>query len=192
MSKSLRFWVSIAASMSLLLFTDAALAAEKGKKDKSAEKRAEIDTLAKDAMDRLLEKSEAAKSLEGKSYGYAVFDNLKIALGISGGGGSGVAVTKKGERTYMKMGTVGVGLGLGGQKYQVVFFFEDEKIFRSFVDEGWQADASAQAAAASEGANAASTFKGGVAYFQMTDKGLMASADITGTKYWKNDDLNEK
>ena len=26
----------------------------------------------------------------------------------------------------------------------------------------------------------------------MTDKGLMASADITGTKYWKNDDLNEK
>jgi hypothetical protein len=33
--------------------------------------------------------------------------------------------------------------------------------------------------------------RNGVAYYQLTDKGLMASADISGTKYWKNDDLNK-
>ena len=34
------------------------------------------------------------------------------------------------------------------------------------------------------------TFMNGVAFFQITDKGLMAHADITGTKFWKVDDLN--
>ena len=33
------------------------------------------------------------------------------------------------------------------QKYQVVFLFQDEKTFRNFVDVGWKADATAQAAA---------------------------------------------
>ena len=107
------------------------------------------------------------------------------------GGGVGVAVNKtSGERTYMKMGTGGVGLGLGGQKYQVVFFFETEKAFTSFVEKGWKADASAQAAAGTEGANATTGFVNGIAVWQITDKGLMASVDITGTKYWKSKKLN--
>jgi lipid-binding SYLF domain-containing protein len=36
----------------------------------------------------------------------------------------------------MKMGTGGVGLGLGGQNYQVVFLFQDEKTFANFVENG--------------------------------------------------------
>ena len=160
--------------------------------DEDAKKRAEIDAMAKETIEELFESSEGAKGLSEKAYGYAVFSNLKIAFGISGGGGSGVAASNDGERTYMNMGTGGIGLGLGAQKYQVIFFFETEKAFRSFVDKGWQADASAQAAAGDAAAGAAATFKNEVAVFQMTDKGLMASADITGTKYWKSDDLNEK
>ncbi len=31
----------------------------------------------------------------------------------------------------------------------------------------------------------------GLAIDQMTDEGLMASADISGTKYWKHDELHE-
>ena len=187
---AMKSWISMFTCLSLLFVVGPAAAAEA--KDKHAEKRAEIDAMAKQTMERLLAQSASAKKFHEKAYGYAVFNNLKVAFGISGGGGSGVAVSGKGERAYMKMGTAGVGLGLGGQKYKVVFFFEDEKAFRSFVDKGWQADASAQAAAASAGANATSTFKNGTAFFQMTDKGLIASADIAGTKYWKNDDLNKK
>jgi len=107
---------------------------------------------------------------------------FKIAFGISGGGGNGVAVNKgSGARTYMKMGTAGIGFGIGGQKYQVVFLFQDEKTFTKFVEKGWKADASAQAAAGTEGANATSGFVNGIAVYQITDKGLMASADIAGT-----------
>jgi len=186
-----RSWLSVGLCLSLLLLAAPALAAEKEKKDKHAEKRAEIDAMAKETMSELFAKSKDAKQLYDKAVGYAVFENLKIALGVSGGGGSGVAVSKTGQRTYMKMGTAGVGLGIGGQKYKLIFLFEDEKAFQSFVDKGWQADASAQAAAADAGANAAATFKDGVAFYQMTDKGLIASADISGTKYWKNEELNK-
>ncbi len=189
MSRSAKSWVSIVVCVSLVFLTSSALAAEK--KDKNARKRAQIDAVAATALQEVLAKSPSAKAAYEKSVGYAVFDNLKIALGVSGGGGNGVAVSKSGKRVYMKMGTAGIGLGLGGQKYQVVFLFETEQAFRSFVDKGWQADVSAQAAAADKGANAGATFKNGVAYYQITDKGLMASAEIAGTKYWKNDELNK-
>ncbi len=196
MSRRTRGWLSVLVCVSLVLFAGSALAAEKEdkkaeKQEKKAEKRAEIDAMAAKALSTVLAKSTNAKALYDKAYGYAVFDNLKIAIAVSGGGGSGVAVPKSGKRIYMKMGTAGVGLGLGGQKYQVVFLFQTEQAFTSFVDKGWQADTSAQAAAGDKGANVGATFKNGVAYYQLTDKGLMASADITGTKYWKNEDLNE-
>ena len=154
-------------------------------------KRAKINATAKEALDEVLAKSKNAGSLHAKAYGWAVFDNLKIAFGWSGGGGNGVAVNKgSGARTYMKMGTVGVGFGLGAQKYQVVFLFQDEKTFRNFVDKGWQADATAQAAAGTAGAGAQTGFVNGIAIYQLSDAGLMASADIAGTKYWKNKKLN--
>jgi len=184
-----RTWMAWAACLSLLLVGASALAGEK--KDKNAEKKAEIDAMAKKALDTVLAKSEGAKELYGKSVGYAVFNNVKVAIGVSGGGGSGVAVSKSGKRTYMKMGTAGIGLGLGGQKYQVVFLFETDKALKSFVESGWEAGGSAQASAGDKGANAGATFNNGIAIYQLTDKGLMASADINGTKYWKNDDLNK-
>lgn len=148
--------------------------------------------MAKETLIELFESIEDAKVLYDKAIGYAVFSNVKVQLGISGGGGKGVAVPKAGNRTYMKMGTGGIGFGIGAQKYQVIFLFETEKALESFVEKGWQADTSAQAAAGEAAVGAAASFKNGIAYYQITDKGVIASADITGTKYWKDDDLNEK
>jgi hypothetical protein len=55
------------------------------------------------------------RELYGKAHGYAVFSNLKISLALTGAGGTGVAVDKASKRrTYMKMGTAGLNLGLGG------------------------------------------------------------------------------
>jgi lipid-binding SYLF domain-containing protein len=184
-----KLWISIVVCLALMVPVTA-VPAEEGDSGK-AEKKAKIDAMADEALKELFENSAGAKSLYDQATGYAVFDNLKIAFGISGGGGSGVAVSKGGEKVYMKMGTGGVGLGLGSQKYQVIFLFETDKAFRNFVDKGWKADASAQAAAGTDGANVGSSFHDGIAYFQITEKGLMASADITGTKYWKNKKLND-
>ena len=168
------------------------LAAEENWEDLNREaKQAKINETAKQSLDDVFKGSKNAKELYNNSYGWAGFDNLKIAWGFSGGGGNGVAVNlKSGARTYMKMGTAGIGLGLGVQKYQVIFLFQDEKTFRNFVDKGWQADASAQAAAGTAGVGGQTGFVNGIAIYQLTDKGLMASADLTGTKYWKNKKLN--
>ncbi len=159
---------------------------------KARQGREKIDLEAKSTLEHLFAENESAKTLYDKAYGYAVFDNLKLSLFISGGGGKGVAVEKEsGKRTYMNMGTAGLNLGLGGQKYQVVFLFELKERFDDFVDKGWQADASANAVAGKSGVNAGAKFVNGMALYQFTEAGLMLQADIAGTKYWKSDSLNK-
>lgn len=174
-------------AISLLLATPA----RSDKDEKNDRKRAEIDAMAEGVLKELFTSSETAKELYEKSVGYAVFSNVKVQFVIAGGGGHGVAVAKDGKRTYMNMGTAGAGLGIGAHKYHVVFLFQTGKAMKSFIEKGWQADASAQAALAEEAAGAAASFKKEIMYYQLTDKGIIASADITGTKYWKSGDLNE-
>jgi lipid-binding SYLF domain-containing protein len=159
---------------------------------KQEAKAAKIDETADEALQELFAERPKAKDLASTAYGWAVFDNLKLALGVSGGGGNGVAVNRQtGERTYMKMATGGVGLGLGVNKYQVVFLMEDQRTFDNFVNKGWQADAGATAAAGKAAAEAKTDFVNGLAIYQLTEKGLMLNADIAGTKYWKNEKLND-
>jgi lipid-binding SYLF domain-containing protein len=157
-----------------------------------ASKRAKINETADKTKDDILSENAKAKELYKDAYGWAAFDNMKVAFGFSGGGGNGVAVNKgTGKRTYMKTGTAGIGLSLGVKKYQLLFLFQDKQTFDNFVEKGWQADASAGAQAGGEGAGVQTGFVNGIAVYQVSDKGLMATADIAGTKYEKNDKLNE-
>lgn len=180
----------------VLVAAPAVFAAEEGKQsDKknqsNAEKRAEIDKVAKEALDEVLAKSKNAPELFKKAYGYAVFDNMRITFIFTGGGGSGVAVDKAtGKRTYMKMGTGGVSFGIGAQKYQVILFFETKEAFTNFIEKGWKAESGANAAAGSAGANVGTAFVNGIAVYQITESGLMASADVSGTKYSIDKKLN--
>ena len=192
MKQDIRKGIVVGAALYLVLGAGQLVAQDKSWEDLDKQaKQAKINEIAQGSLDEVLKGNEAAKELYNNAYGWAAFDNLKIAWGISGGGGNGVAVNKKsGARTYMKVGTVGVGLGLGVQKYQVVFLFQDEQTFQNFVDKGWQADATAQATAGTAGVGGQTGFVNGIAIYQITDKGLMASADIAGTKYWKNKKLN--
>jgi lipid-binding SYLF domain-containing protein len=160
--------------------------------EKAQDKRLAIDTMAEQTLDKLFAEYTGASAIYDKAFGYAVFDSIKIAIGISGGGGVGVAVDKpSGKRTYMKMGTAGIGLGLGGKSFQIVLMFETDKAFRNFVEHGWQAEATAGAAAGTAGKDVDSSFIHGVAIFQLTNKGLIAQADVSGTKFWKTKKLNK-
>jgi lipid-binding SYLF domain-containing protein len=185
-------------ALALVTAAPVALAQEEGEEEsadwkstKREAKRQKIDAMAQESLDALFAGSPKAKDLYDKAHGYAVFDNLKISIGITGGGGVGVAVDKSaGTRTYMKMGTGGLNLGLGGQKYQVIFLFQDAKTLTNFVEKGWKAEGSAQAAAGTAGANKGTSFTNGMAVYQITEGGLMLQADISGTKYWKYGKLN--
>jgi lipid-binding SYLF domain-containing protein len=187
------FVIVVVAFGLILASTEATFAEEKWKSLKRESKRMKIDETAQDALNALFASNPKAEDLFEMSYGWAVFDNLKLAFGFSGGGGNGVAkVRVSGDKTYMKMGTAGIGVGLGVNKYQVVFLFQDSRTFTNFVENGWQADATASAVAGQSGAEAKTDFSNGMAIYQITDTGLMAHADIAGTKYWKNKKLNKK
>jgi lipid-binding SYLF domain-containing protein len=183
-------------SFAALMFAAAGAASAQEEKTsqelKLDSQRAKINEVAEETLQKLFAENAKAKDLYDQALGWAVFDNTKVALGISGGGGKGVAVSKKsGKRAYMKMGTAGVGLGLGVNSYQVVFLFQDEATAKNFIENGWQADAGATAAAGKNAADAKTNFVNGLAIYQLTDKGLMLNADIAGTKYWLDDKLNE-
>jgi lipid-binding SYLF domain-containing protein len=156
----------------------------------AVKRRLEIDTTAQSTLDDLLKTEPGAKELYDKAAGYAVFAATKAGFIVSGGGGTGVAVNKAtGARTYMRMGTGGIGLGIGAQRYSLVILFETEPHLTKFVAGGWDSSATAEAAAGQEGVAVRSSFYKGVAFYQITDKGLMAHADVTGTKFWVIDDL---
>jgi lipid-binding SYLF domain-containing protein len=156
----------------------------------AVQRRLEIDTSAQATLDELLKTQAGAKELYDKAVGYAVFTATKAGFIVSGGSGTGVAVNKaSGARTYMRMGMGGIGLGIGAQRYSLVILFETESHLSKFVTGGWDSSATAEAAAGKEGVAVRSSFYNGVAMYQITDKGLMAHADVTGTKFWVIDDL---
>ena len=159
--------------------------------DTAAETRAKIDETAAATIARLLSESAAAKKLYGVSYGYAVFDTRKLSIMITTGFGSGVAVEKPSkQRTYMRMATGGINLGVGGQLFQLVILFENRESFRRFVDEGWEAGAEANATFGEMTAAVTPRFVEGMAVYQLTEAGVMLDINFTGTKYWKYDELN--
>ncbi len=201
MKKIGRFVFVGSVSLAFLLAAGSALAqeakAESGKSEedwkamKKEAKQQQVDAAAGAALDQLLKENPKAKELYSKAYGWAAFDNLKLGFFFSGGGGKGVAVEKKtNKRTYMAMGAAGFGLAFGGKKYQVVFLFQDSATFNSFVNNGWQAQGNINATAGTENVGGQTGFVNGMAIYQISGAGLMANVDVSGTKYFKDKDLN--
>lgn len=156
----------------------------------AAERREEILQMAKSTV-QTLRKDGSAEDLIDSAYGHAVFDTTKGGFIVTGAGGTGVAMRKNGsDPVYMHLGAGGVGLGAGLENYKLVLLFENEDVYERFVDGQWSAGTTAQAAAGRDGAAAVGKFNNGVAVYHITDKGLIAQADVTGVRFWPSDRLN--
>jgi lipid-binding SYLF domain-containing protein len=154
------------------------------------ERRNEILEMSKGAI-ASLSKDAAAKNLVSSAYGHAVFDTTKGGFIVTGAGGTGVAMRKNGgDPVYMHMGSGGIGLGVGLENYKFIVLFENEDTYERFIDGEWSAGATAQAAAGRDGAAVVGKFVNGVAVYHITDKGLIAQADVSGVKFWPSDRLN--
>jgi lipid-binding SYLF domain-containing protein len=149
-----------------------------------------------DTLTLLYKYDPKARSIVKNAYGYATFSNVGVNLVfLSAEGGKGLAHNNKtGKNIYMNMASGGVGLGLGIKDFRAVFLFENKKVFESFVNKGWEANAQADAAAkvGKDGAaiNGAITVAPGIRLYKLTQNGLALQATIQGTKYWKDKDLN--
>jgi lipid-binding SYLF domain-containing protein len=136
-----------------------------------------------------------AKSEVAKAPGYAVFSdaNINVVFASFGGGHGVVKNNKTGKHTYMKMGELGIGLGLGVKDFRAVFIFHDENTMNHFIESGWEFGGHADAAAKASDKGAAAggeMLVDNITIYQLTQSGLALQATVKGTKYWKDDSLN--
>ena len=160
-----------------------------------AEQRQHIDRMQREVLSQLYQAKPDSRGDIRQAAGYAVFSNVNLyLLFVSAGNGFGVAVdNSSGNKTYMRMGEAGLGLGAGAKDYRVVFVFQDRDKFRRFVDEGWsfggQADAAAKADEKGKAVGGEVLLEG-VDVYQLTEAGLALQATVKGTKYWQDSELN--
>lgn len=158
------------------------------------QKRQSIEKMRAATLNKLYkDKPYAADTIE-RAAGYAVFSNANVnLLFASAGGGYGVVHSNNGTVTYMKMGEVGLGLGLGAKDYRLVFVFHTQQALNRFVDDGWafggQMDAAAKASEKGDAIGGEITVDN-ITIYQLTETGLALQATIKGTKFWRDDALN--
>ena len=163
------------------------------------EKRSYALQMKSDALSELYAKRPEAKAHIAKAPGYAVFSNIgsKIFM-LATGNGFGVATdNRSGKNTYMKMVEAGGGMGMGIKTYRAVYVFNSRQAFDDFLSGNWQVGGDADAGAEYEGkgmsAGAAlntDQLTKPVTVYQFTDKGVSLSAVATGTRYYRDDELN--
>ena len=197
--KKLAVWL-----MSLLvlcLMTTAALAADADKTAKEQAKimkeRTEIHELSTKALENLYQKVPAARRVIQDSYAYATLSNTGIKLGLFGDAhGRGLAINNAtGEKVYMRMNEMGVGLGLGVKEYDLIFVMSNETAWHAFISGDLKFASSAEAAArdgvTGDSIEGASIAGNGLWVYQMTKKGLTLDASIKGTKIYPDKKLNK-
>ena len=158
--------------------------------------RHQVREMSQDALASLYEILPGARRAIERSAGYAVFSTFGVKLFFAGGTtGKGMVVNKRtGRQTFMKMAQVQGGLGFGVDKNRLIFVFANEQALRNFIDQGWEFGAQANVSAMAGGQGGmftgAAAIAPGVYLYQLTDTGLSATLTVSGTKFFKDGDLN--
>jgi lipid-binding SYLF domain-containing protein len=160
-----------------------------------AEQRSSILKMKDQVLAELYRQKPDVRAQIASAPGYAVFSNanVNVILASFGGGYGVVENNRDGGYTYMKMGEVGVGVGLGVKDFRLVFVFHDDAAMKRFVDKGWSLGAQADAAAKASdkgGAVGGEVTVDNMTIYQITETGLALQATIKGTRFWKDDTLN--
>ncbi len=161
-------WLSLALALGSLP-SHAGLFSAKG--DTPEEKRQAVLKQRDEMLNELYKSKPELKERIGEAVGYATFKQTDMNLFIlaSGRGFGVVRNNKTGKDTFMSMGSLGAGVGLGIKDLRVIFIFNDTNVMRQFVEQGWQfggkGDASAKykdtGVSAEGGAKANVDFKDG-------------------------------
>jgi len=158
--------------------------------------RQQVREMSQDALSTLYEIAPGTRRVIDKAAGYAVFSTFGLKLFFAGGTtGRGVVVNQRTQRqTFMKMVQVQGGLGFGVNQNRLVFVFTNEQALRNFVDQGWefggQANLSAMVGGQGGQFSGAAAVSPGVYLYQVTNTGLSATITVSGTRYFKDADLN--
>ena len=197
--KTIRRQIFLVAVLACALILPAAAGLFSPSGDSDDEKRAKVRTDRDEILAMLYEKHPEAKEKIEKAIGYATFNNMNVnLLLLSSGRGYGLVVDKKTQKeTFMCMGSLGGGVGLGIKDLRAVFIFHDAEVMKKFIESGWQFNSEADATAKTDEKGGAAAKEGGAdvsgnifEIYQITKNGIALQATIAGTKYWQDDELN--
>ncbi len=160
-----------------------------------ADQRSATLAMKNEVLSALFRVKPDVKAQINKAPGYAVFSNANVNLILASvGGGYGVVKNNAtGRYTFMKMGEIGLGVGLGVKDFRIVMVFHSKQSMDRFVDQGWAFGAQADAAVKAKDKGAAvggEATVDNITIYQLTESGLALQATVKGTKYWKDKQLN--
>lgn len=161
-----------------------------------AEKRQSVLDMRAEAMPAFEKAYPGVTKRANQAPGYAVFSNFGLKIFLIGGGNGYGVVHDNALNTdrFMRMGELNVGLGLGGKDFRALFIFNNPRVMRKFIHEGWEfgGDAEVGVKAKGEGGELGKSVSvNDIDVYQITRNGAMIDATVGGTKYWIDDDLNE-
>lgn len=156
------------------------------KGDSVEEKKAGIRKQRDELLQQLYTTKPGMKQVVQKAAGYATFSQVNVnLLLLATANGYGMVVDNKTRKEiFMRMGSLGGGVGAGVKDVRVVFVFHDPKVMKQFVEEGWQFGGQADAAAKYKdtGVSAEQNVKGGVSFAEGTVSAGSSTAVAAGTE----------
>ena len=194
MKKGLMSFIAACAMVTVILGLPACKTAPESAGTK-AEKRADIRDMADEALGQWYAKQPSAQAEVKQAVGYAVFSDVGFKLIIGGGAkGKGIAVRNSDkQRYYMKMVAAAPGLGIGAERFRLIFLFHTEHAFDHFVNNGWEAGANAMALfkthSTDEGGVKQVSMESGITIYQLTDDGAVTGVSVVGAKFYKDSEL---
>jgi lipid-binding SYLF domain-containing protein len=162
-----------------------------------ADQRQYVLDMKDEVLARLYEETPVAKEQIKKAAGYGVFSNINTNLFLlSSGSGYGVVTDNENKKpVYMKMRTLGAGLGVGVKDFRAVIIFRNREDLEKFIEKGWefggQADAAFKSGEKGDAYSAAQSVDLDIITYQLTEAGAAIQATLQGTKYCKHKDLND-
>jgi len=156
----------LALALALASSAQAFLFGPKG--DSNAEKKANIRKQRDEMLAQLYAANPDMKKVLKQAAGYATFKQMNVNLFLlATANGYGVLVDNQARKEiFMRVASLGGGVGAGLKDVRVIFVFHDPKVMKQFIEEGWQVGGQADAAAKYQdtGISAEQNVKGGVSF----------------------------
>ena len=154
------------------------------------EKRSFLAELEEETLAELVAKRPEVQAEIDRAVGYAVVSNRLAKIPFVGAGeGIGVVFdAKTGERSYLKVGRLDVGGGLGVREYRLVVLFFDQELLKKLASGKLELGAGVEAGAKDKDLG---TGAGGVAgsrnekrvLYQISDAGVSATFTVRAIRY---------
>ena len=150
--------------------------------------RAKLDEMSTQVLERMYEKYPSSRAAVENSYAYCTISASGVKWGLVGDDhGRGIAVNNNtGERIYMKMKEVSLGVNFGAKEYDLLFVIINEESWKRFISGNikFGTEVSAQA---SDGVNGdtfadATIVANGVWVYQLDKKGLAVELSFKGAR----------